>query len=85
MPKIAASFVWGQKKFNEDFVLVSQSIKKQQTVMHSEPQFAALRATARIMLDFAVKLLFDNDRQLVGEQKGVHLLFADLKIPKTCS
>ena len=73
------------ERFNEDFVLMSQAIKKQLAVMRAEPEVATLKATARIKLDFPVKPLSDNDWLLVGEQKGVRLLFTDLKAPKTCS
>jgi hypothetical protein len=72
-------------RFNDDLVLMSQSIKKQLAVMRTDPEVATLKATARIKLDFPVKPLTDGDWQLMGEQKGVRLLFTDLKAPSSRS
>ena len=74
-----------QGRFKENFVLMSHSIKEQLAFMRPNPGVPALKATARIKLDFPVRPLTDKDWHFVGNATGVRMLFTDLKAPKTCS
>jgi hypothetical protein len=74
-----------KRHFNDDFVIMSQAIREQLLSMRPNTRVAALKATARIKLDFPVKPITDRDWHIVGNQTGVRLLFVDLKVPGTRS